>query len=63
MENFGEKMRKKTFWSVFGWMRRKENEWQDQSVFFTDPTKSSLQNGEKTKGKNWTSFLDKNAHV
>ena len=25
MENFGKKMGRKTFWSVFGWMEREEN--------------------------------------
>ena len=29
MENFGEKMRRKTFWSVFDWAERKENKWWD----------------------------------
>ena len=27
MKNFGKKMGRKTFWSVFGWMGRKENKW------------------------------------
>ena len=32
--------------------------------FLPRPTKKfSLQNGEKTKGRNWASFLDKNARV
>ena len=32
--------------------------------FLPGPTKKfSLQNGEKTKERNWASFLDENAHV
>ena len=27
MENFGEKMGRKTFLSMFGWVGRKENKW------------------------------------
>ena len=27
MKNFREKMGRKTFWSVFGWVERKENKW------------------------------------
>ena len=33
MENFEEKMGRKIFLSVFGWMGRKENKWWDSSVF------------------------------
>ena len=33
MKNFGKKIGMKTFWSVFGWVRRKENKWWDLSVF------------------------------
>ena len=44
------------------WRWRKINE--GMHVFSFRPTKKfSLQNREKTEGKNWTSFLDKNAHV
>ena len=42
MENFGEKIRRKTFWSVFGWMERKENKWWDLGVFSPNPPKSFL---------------------
>ena len=31
--------------------------------FLLSLPKSSLQNREKTKGRNWTSFLNENAHV
>ena len=33
MENFGEKMRRKTFLSVFGWLERKENKLWGPGVF------------------------------
>ena len=33
MKNFGKKIGMNTFWSVFGWVRRKENKWWDLSVF------------------------------
>ena len=48
MKNFGKKMERKTFWSVFGWMGKKENKSWDPSIFFPNPQKSSLQNEEKT---------------
>ena len=41
----------KIFQSVFGWMERRENKLWDLSVFSPDPSKSSLQNEEKTKRK------------
>ena len=43
------------FWSVFGWVRRKENKWWGPSVFFPDPPKSFLPKMErKLKGENGT---------
>ena len=33
------------------------------TYFPSRSTKSSLQNGEKTEGKIWASFLDENAHI
>ena len=41
-KNFGEKIGRKTFLSVFGWVRRKESKWGDPGVFFPDPPKSFL---------------------
>ena len=50
MENFGEKIRRKFFLSVFGWVERKENKLWDLGVFFLGPPqKSFLQNGKKTE--------------
>ena len=52
MENFGEKIGRKTFLSMFGWMGRKENKWWGPCVFFLDPPKSFLLKIEKKlKGK------------
>ena len=48
MENFGKKMGMKTFWSVFGWVEKKENKLYDLGVFSSDPSKSFL---SKTKRK------------
>ena len=46
-------MGRKTFWSVFGWVQRKENKWWGSSVFFPDPPKSFLPKLEKKlKGQN-----------
>ena len=47
MENFGEKMGMKTFWSVFGWVGRKENKWWNPDVVSPCPPKSSLSKMEK----------------
>ena len=50
MENFGEKMGRKFFLSVFGWVERKENKWWSLGVFFLGPPqKYFLQNGEKAE--------------
>ena len=52
MEKFGEKMERKTFLSVFGWVEMKENKWWDLGVFFLDPLKSFLPKSErKLKGE------------
>ena len=52
MENFGEKMGRKFFLSVFGWVGKKKNKWWDLSVFSSEPTKKfSIQNGEKIEGR------------
>ena len=42
MENFGEKMGRKFFWSVFGWMRRMKNKWWGLCIFSSDLPKSFL---------------------
>ena len=42
MKNFRAKMKMKIFWSVFGWVRRKENKWWSPSVFSLDLPKSFL---------------------
>ena len=42
MKNFREKMRRKTFWSVFSWVRRKENKLWGLDVFLFGPPKSFL---------------------
>ena len=53
MKNFGEKMGKKTFLSVFGWVGRKENKWWGSGIFFSGPPKSFLPKMErKLKGEN-----------
>ena len=52
MENFGEKMGKKTFLSMFGWMGRKENKLMAPSVFSPGLPKSFLPKMErKLKGE------------
>ena len=56
-------MGRKTFLSVFGWVRRKENKWWGPNVFSPGPPKSSLQNEDKTEGRKWGYLIDKNAHV
>ena len=53
MENFGEKIGRKTFWSVFGWVGRKENKLWGPSVFSPGPPKSILPKlKKKLKGEN-----------
>ena len=47
MKNFGEKMGRKTFLSVFGWVGRKENKWWGLGIFSPDPPKSFLHKMEK----------------
>ena len=43
----------KFFWSVFGWVGRKENKWWGLVVFSPDPPKSFLPKIErKLKGEN-----------
>ena len=47
-----KKWEEKLFWSVFGWMGRKENKWWDRGVFSPDPPKSFLSKMErKLKGE------------
>ena len=49
---FEEKIRMKTFWSVFGWMGRKKNKQWNSSVFSPVSPKSFLSKIErKLKGK------------
>ena len=53
MENFRENMGRKTFLSVFGWIRRNENKWWSPGVFFSNLLKSFLPKmGRKLKGEN-----------
>jgi len=41
------------FWSVFGWVKRKENKWWSLSVFSPNPLKSFLPKMErKLNGEN-----------
>ena len=47
MEKFGEKMERKTFLSVFGWVEMKENKGWNLSVFFPGPLKSFLPKMER----------------
>ena len=47
MENFEEKMGRKTFWSVFGWEGRKENKWWGPDVFSPNLSKSFLSKMER----------------
>ena len=52
MENFGEKMERKTFLSVFGWVERKKNKWWGLGVFSPGPLKRFLPKIErKVKGE------------
>ena len=52
MENFREKMGRKTFLSVFGWVGRKENKGWSLGVFSSGPPRSFLSKIErKLKGK------------
>ena len=64
MENFEEKMGRKTFLESI-WLGEKEGKQiVEPDCFLPGPTKKfSLQNGEKTEERNWASFLDKHAHV
>ena len=60
MKNFGEKMRRKTFWSVLDWVERKENKWWDSGVFSLGLPKSFLPKMErKLKRKIGYHFLTK----
>ena len=47
MEKFGEKMERKTFLSVFGWVEMKENKGWNLCVFFPGPLKSFLPKMER----------------
>ena len=42
MENIGEKMGKKKFWSVFGWVGRMKNKWWGPCIFSPGLSKSFL---------------------
>ena len=64
MENFGEKMERKmgrkTFLSMFGWMRMKENKLWGSSIFSPCPPKCFLPKMErKLKGKIGNHFWTK----
>ena len=78
MENFGEKMGRKFFLSVFGWVGRKENKWWGSCIFSPGPPKSFLSKIErKLKGEighnfwtkmpmyncTWVSFIDRKSVV
>ena len=64
MENYEEKMERKTFRSMFGWVEREENKWWNPGVFSLGPPKSFLPKMErKLKRKIGHLFLDKNSHV
>ena len=63
MKNFREKIGMKTFLTVLGWVGSKENKLWGPCIFSLDPPKSSLQNGEKTKGRKLNYLIDKSAHV
>ena len=64
MENYEEKIQRKFFWSMFGWVRRKENKWWNPGVFFLGPLKTFLPKMErKLKRKIGHLFLDKNSHA
>ena len=55
MENFEEKWEKNLFWSVFGWVGKKENKWWGLDIFFLDQPKNFLSKMEKKlKGENKT---------
>ena len=60
MENFEEKMRRKSFWSVFGWVEMKKNKWWSFSVFSPVPSKNSLRNEEKTERGKLMKWASKN---
>ena len=57
IENLGEKMRRKIFFSVFSWVRRKENIWWNPDVFSSGPPKCFLPKME-TKLSGDEFFLD-----
>ena len=57
MENFGEKMKGKLFWHVFGWIGRKENKWWGPGVFSLGPPKCFLSKMERKLSKD-EFFLD-----
>ena len=64
MENFEEKMGRKTFLSVFSWVGRNENKQWGSCVFSLGLSKSFLPKMErKLNGENETVLMDKNAHV
>lgn len=47
MENFGEKIGRYFFFSVFGWVKEKENKWWGPGVFSSGPPKSFLPKMER----------------
>ena len=51
MKNFGEKIGRKTFWSVFGWVGRKENKFWNPGIFSPDPPKSFISKMKRKKLK------------
>ena len=64
MKNYEEKMERKIFRSMFGWVEREENKLWNPSVFSLGPPKSFLPKMErKLKRKIGHLFLDKNSHV
>ena len=42
MKNFGEKVGRKTFWSVFGWVGRNKDKWWGLGVFSPGQPKNFL---------------------
>ena len=47
IENYGEKIGRKTFWNMFGWVGRMENKWWGSGFFSPDPPKCFLPKMER----------------